>query len=516
MPLAPFRSEPTLDFSIPANRSAFADALTQVRGKLGRDYPLVIGGERVETGEQVQSYNPAHPEQVIGRHAAGRQEDVERAVAAGWQEFPSWSRTPVEERAALLLRAAQVVRQRRGELAALMVYEVGKAWDEADGEVSEVVDLMEWYARQALELSSSDKMAPWPGELTQFRYLALGVGAVISPWNFPLALATGMMTAAVVAGNCVILKPAETSSTTAAWLVEIFFQLGLPPGVINLLTGKGAVIGEALVDHPQIRFVAFTGSREVGVRIYERASRVHPGQRWLKRVQLEMGGKNAVVVDETADLELAAQGITASAFGFQGQKCSAGSRAVVVASAYDEVVSRVLELAGRLKVGDPVDPEVTVGPVIDGAAEEKILDYLQLGRGEGELLLGGGHVPGEGHLIEPTIFGGVAPDARIAQEEIFGPVLAVIRASDFEQGLEIANSTAFGLTGSYFSRDPRRIAVAKDRFHVGNLYINRRSTGAYMGVHPFGGFDMSGTDTKAGGPDYLLFFVQGQSIAERI
>jgi len=516
MALAPFRSEPTVDFSVPANRISFADALDRVHLRLGQDYPLVIGGERLETGEFFQSYNPAHPEQVIGRHAAGRKEEVERAVAAGWHAFPGWSRTPVEERATLLLRAAQLVRGRRAELAALMVYEVGKAWDEADGEVSEVVDLMEWYARQALELRDRDRMAPWPGELTQFRYLPLGVGAVISPWNFPLALATGMMTAAVVAGNCVILKPAETSSTTAAWLVEIFFELGLPPGVINLLTGRGSVIGEAMVDHPLIRFVAFTGSREVGVRIYERASRVHPGQLWLKRVQLEMGGKNAVVVDETADRELAARAITTSAFGFQGQKCSAGSRAILVESAYDEVVARVLELTARLRVGDPTDPGVTVGPVIDGAAEEKILDYLQVGRGEGELLTGGGHVPCDGHLIEPTIFGGVAPEARIAQEEIFGPVLAVIKARDFEHGLAIANGTEFGLAGSYFSRDPGRIAVAKDRFHVGNLYINRKSTGAYMGVHPFGGFNMSGTDTKAGGPDYLLFFVQGQSIAERI
>ncbi|HVC22781.1 MAG TPA: L-glutamate gamma-semialdehyde dehydrogenase [Candidatus Dormibacteraeota bacterium] len=516
MPLAPFRNEPTLDFSVPSHRQGFEQALAAVRGQLGRDYPLVIGGERVETPERIESYNPAHPEQVIGRHAAGRKEDVERAVAAGWEAFPVWSRTPVEERVNLLLRAAQVVRQRRGELAALMVYEVGKAWAEADGEVAEVVDLMEWYARQALELGQRDRMAPWPGELTEFRYLALGVGAVISPWNFPLALATGMMTAAVVAGNCVILKPAETSSTTAAWLVEIFFELGLPPGVINLLTGRGSVIGEALVDHPKIRFVAFTGSREVGVRIHERASKVHPGQLWLKRVQLEMGGKNAVVVDETADLDWAAEAITASAFGFQGQKCSAGSRAVLVDGVYDEVVGRVLEQAKHLRMGDPIDPEVTVGPVIDGAAEEKILDYLQIGRGEGELLLGGGHGPGDGHFIEPTIFAGVAPEARIAQEEIFGPVLAVIRAKDAEHGLAIANGTDYGLSGSYFSRDPGRIARAKASLHVGNLYINRRSTGAYMGVHPFGGFNMSGTDTKAGGPDYLFFFVQGQSVAERI
>ncbi|HVB54341.1 MAG TPA: L-glutamate gamma-semialdehyde dehydrogenase [Candidatus Acidoferrales bacterium] len=516
MTLPPFRNEPTLDFSIAAQQDAFRAGLARVRGRLGREYPLVIGGERVQTGEFFDSSNPSHPEQLVGRHAAGRREDVDRAVATASVAFRDWSRTPIEERAALLLRAAQAVRGQRAELAALMVFEVGKAWDEADGEVSEVVDLMEWYARQALELSSRDRMAPWPGELTQFRYLPLGVGVVISPWNFPLALATGMMAAAVVAGNCVILKPAATSSTCAAWLVQLFFNLGLPPGVINLLTGRGSVIGDALVDHPQVRFVAFTGSREVGIRIFERASRVHPGQLWLKRVQLEMGGKNAVVVDETADLELAAQAITASAFGFQGQKCSAGSRAVLVGPVYDRVLARVVELTSELGVGDPVDPTVVVGPVIDGSAEEKILDYLQVGRGEGDLLLGGGRVGGDGHLIEPTIFAGVDPQARIAQEEIFGPVLAVMRAADYEQALDIANGTDYGLAGSYFSRDPGRIAVAKERFHVGNLYINRRCTGAYMGVHPFGGFNMSGTDTKAGGPDYLLFFAQGQSIAERI
>jgi 1-pyrroline-5-carboxylate dehydrogenase len=470
----------------------------------------------VETESVVESFNPAHPDQLVGRHAAAQKEHVERAVAAGWAAFEGWSRTPIEERAQILLRAAQVVRRRRHELGALMVYEVGKPWDEADGEAAEAVDLMEWYARQALELPSRDTMSPWPGEVTQFRYLPLGVGAVISPWNFPLALTTGMMTAAVVAGNCVVLKPAKTSSTTAAWLVDIFTELGLPPGVINLLTGRGEVIGDALVDHPQIRFVAFTGSREVGVRIYERGSRVHPGQRWLKRVQLEMGGKNAVVVDETADLDLAAQEITLSAFGFQGQKCSAGSRAVVVEPIYDELVSRVLAQARQIRAGDPVDPEVNLGPVIDGDAEEKILDYIQIGREEGELLLGGSRGPEEGYFIDPTVFGGVAPDARIAQEEIFGPVLAVIRARDFEDGIRIANSTDYGLTGSYFSRDPERIAYAKDRIHVGNLYVNRRSTGALMGVHPFGGFNMSGTDTKAGGPDYLLFFLQGQSVAERL
>ncbi|MHB8393505.1 MAG: L-glutamate gamma-semialdehyde dehydrogenase [Candidatus Dormibacteria bacterium] len=514
--IPPFRSEPALDFAEPENRRDFEAGLGLVASRLGRKYPLVIGGERVDTKDEIQSYNPAHPAQVVGRHAVADAAHVDRAVAAGWEAFEGWARTPVAERALLLLRAAQLIRRRRHELGALMVYEVGKPWDEADGEAAEAVDLMEWYARQALELESRDKMTPWPGEATHFRYLPLGVGAVISPWNFPLALTTGMTSAALVAGNCVVLKPAETSSTTAAWLMDLLSEVGLPPGVLNLLSGRGEVAGEALVDHPQIRFVAFTGSRDVGVRIYERAARVHKGQRWLKRVQLEMGGKNAVVVDETADLELAALDITRSAFGFQGQKCSAGSRAVIVSSVYDELLTRVVELTKAIRVGDPVDPQVSLGPVIDGDAEEKILDYIQVGRGEGELLVGGGRKAGDGHFIEPTIFGGVSEQARIAKEEIFGPVLAVIRARDFDDGIRIANSTDYGLTGSYFSRDPERIANAKDRMHVGNLYINRRSTGAMMGVHPFGGFNMSGTDTKAGGPDYLLFFLQGQSVAEKL
>jgi 1-pyrroline-5-carboxylate dehydrogenase len=516
MIIPPFANEPTLDFTQAGNRHDFEAALGRVRSQFGRTYPLLIGGGSVATEQLIDSVNPAHPDQVVGRHAAAGKEHADQAVAAGWVAFESWSRTPIEERAAVLLRAAQLIRRRRHELGALMVYEVGKPWDEADGEAAEAVDLMEWYARQAMELAGRDRQTPWPGEITQFRYLPLGVGAVISPWNFPLALATGMTMAAVVAGNCVVLKPAETSSTTAAWFMDILNEAGLPPGVVNLLTGRGEVVGEALVDHPQVRFVAFTGSREVGIRIYERSAKVHPSQRWLKRVQLEMGGKNAVVVDETANLDLAAQEIAFSAFGYQGQKCSAGSRAVVVQSVYDELLPRVLDRARMIKVGDPVDPEVSLGPVIDGDAEEKILDYIGIGRSEGELLLGGNRRPGEGHFIEPTIFGGVAADARIAQEEIFGPVLAMIRARDFEDGIRIANSTDYGLTGAYFSRDPERLAYAKDRFHVGNLYLNRRSTGAVMGVHPFGGFNMSGTDTKAGGPDYLLFFLQGQSVAERL
>lgn len=516
MIISPFRNEPSLDFSVAANRTAFEDALQRVKRRLGRAYPLVIGGKAVETKEVVESVNPAHPGDLVGSHAAAGREHVASAVAAGWAAFESWSKTPVVERGAILLRAAQSMRRRRHEFGALMVYEAGKPWDEADGEVAEAIDLIEWYVRQMAGLESSQRTGAWPGELVKFHHLPLGVGTVISPWNFPLALATGMATAAMVAGNCVVLKPAEAGATTAAWLVELLSEAGLPPGVVNLVSGRGEVAGEALVDHPQIRFIAFTGSREVGVGIYERAARVHPGQGWLKRVQLEMGGKNAVVVDETADLDMAAEEIAASAFGFQGQKCGAGSRMVVVKSVYDELASRVLERVRLMRMGDPVAPEVSLGPVIDGDAERRILDYIQIGRTEGELLLGGERMNGEGYFIAPTIFGRVAPDARIAQEEILGPVLAIIGAQDFRDGIRIANSTEFGLTGSFFSRDPERIAYAQDRIHVGNLYINRRCTGAMVGVNPFGGFKMSGTDTKAGGPDYLLFFLQGQSVAERL
>ncbi len=514
--LPPFRNEPDTNFALAANLESFREALARVRGQLGRTYPLIIGGREVMTEETLSSINPSHPEEVVGRHAVAGPKEVDLAVEAATQAFPGWATTSMQERVGVLLRAAQEVRRRRHELAAIMVYEIGKAWSEADGECSEVVDLLEWYARHALELAQGGRTAGLLGELTEYRYLPLGVGAVIAPWNFPLALITGMTSAALVCGNTVVLKPAETSSTSAAWLVELFAKAGLPPGVLNLATGLGEVAGEALVDHPKVRFVAFTGSKEVGVRIYERASRVQPGQRWLKRVQLELGGKNPVVVDETADLDRAAAEIVAGAFGFQGQKCSAGSRAILTQSVYEELVPRIVEAAQRIRMGDPVDPEVTLGPVIDSTAEEKILDYIEVGKREGKLLLGGDKGQSEGYFIPPTIFGAVEPTARIATEEIFGPVLAVMRAPDFRRAVEIANQTDYGLTGAIFSRDPEHIAYAKNTVYAGNLYVNRRSTGALMGIHPFGGFNMSGTDTKAGGPDYLMFYVQGQAIGERL
>ena len=514
--IAPFRNEPGTDFSDPDARRAFQAELQRIRSlELGRVYPLRIGGQEVTRAQVFESLNPANPSEVIGRHVVATAEDVEAAVSAADDAFASWSMTSANERADLLRRAADRLRQRRHSFGALMVLEVGKSWDEADGETAEAIDLMEWYARQMLELAPSRQLTPLPDEDTEFFYVPLGAGAIVSPWNFPLALFTGMTTAAIVAGNTVVVKPASASPTIAAWLVDLLREVGLPDGVINFLTGPGGAIGDALVDHPKIRFVAFTGSKEVGIRINERGARVQPGQTWLKRIQLEMGGKNAVVVDETADLDAAAQGIVTSAFSFQGQKCSAGSRAIAVDAVYDGLLERVVERARQLRLGDPSDPDVQVGPVVDAAAERKIRGYIDIGRTEGRIVLGGSKPERDGFFIEPTIIADVSPKARIAQEEIFGPVLTFIRARDFDDALAIANSTEFGLTGSLYSRDPDRLARARREFHVGNLYFNRKSTGALMGVHPFGGFNMSGTDSKAGGPDYLLFFLQAKSLGSR-
>lgn len=511
----PFRNEPTVDFTMADDREAFQAALDRVRGKLGATYPLQIGGRAVSHPTLFDSVNPANPDEVIGRHVLATAADAVAAVEAADDASRAWSATAPEKRAAVLFRAADLIRERRHDFSGLMVLEVGKAWAEADGETAEAIDLLEWYGRRMLLLAEPQELTPYQGERTSFYYIPLGAGVVISPWNFPLALAAGMTSAALVAGNAVVLKPASTAATTAAWLVALFAEAGLPPGVLNFVTGPGGAIGDILVDHPRTRFVAFTGSQEVGIRIYERGSKVQPGQIWLKRIQLEMGGKNATVVDETADLDAAADGIVAGAFGFQGQKCSATSRAIIVASVYDTVVAKIVERAKTLTVGDTSDPVNIVGPVIDSGAERKVLDYVDVGRKEGTLLLGGAKVGTKGHFIAPTIIAGVKPDARVAQEEIFGPVLSVIRVNDFDEALTVANGTAFGLTGALYSRDRARLDRASREFHVGNLYFNRKSTGAMMGVHPFGGFNMSGTDTKAGGPDYLLFFLQGKAIGDR-
>jgi 1-pyrroline-5-carboxylate dehydrogenase len=510
----PFTNEPLTDFTKEGNRRAQADALARVKSELGRTYPLIIGGQQITNKETFASVNPSQPEQVIGYFSSASAAQVDEAVRAAAATFETWKRVPAEERAGYLFAAADLMRRRRFTINAWMIYEVGKSWVEADADTAEAIDFLEFYAREMIRLAGEQPVVHIPGEDNQLIYIPLGVGAVIPPWNFPSAITVGMTSASFVAGNTVILKPASTSPAIAYQFVRILEDAGLPAGVVNFLTGSGSVIGDRLVEHPQVRFIAFTGSRDVGLRIYERASKHQPGQRWLKRSILEMGGKDAVVVDETADLDAAATGIVASAFGFQGQKCSAGSRAIVVEPVYDQVLQKVVEQTKRLTMGDVTDPDTYMGPVVDENAMKKILEYIEIGKKEGRLVAGGGH-RGPGYFIEPTIFADVPPQARIAQEEIFGPVLAFIKAKDFDEALNIANSTEYGLTGSLYSRDPEHIERAREEFHVGNLYFNRKCTGAMVGAHPFGGFNMSGTDSKAGGRDYLLLFTQAKAISAK-
>src|SRR5579859_6661804 len=480
--LPPFKNEPQTDFKNPDNVAAFQQAIDLVRSQLGRKYPLHIGGEQVSPGEVFVSLNPARPSEIIGTFAKGRKEDAEHAIEAAAAAFETWRSVALEQRARFLLKAAHEMRRRKHEFSAWMVFEIGKSWAEADADTAEAVDFLEYYARQMIRLSdASSLLTSYPGEQAELEYIPLGVGAVIPPWNFPNAIMTGMTSAAIVAGNCVVLKPASLTPMIAYKFCELLWHNGLPAGVLNFLPGPGGAIGDTIVDHPKTRFIAFTGSKEVGMRIFERASKVQPGQKWLKRTVLEMGGKDAIVVDETADLEAAAEGIVTSAFGFQGQKCSAGSRAIIVDKVYDTLADRVVDRTRQLQQGAPdLGPHIHQGPVSDKNAMKTIMDYIEVGTQEGKLLLGGETVatPEGGYFVKPTIFGDVDGNARIAQEEIFGPVLAMIRASNFDQAIDIANSTEYGLTGSVYSRDRARLEVARRRYHVGNLYFNRKSTGA--------------------------------------
>lgn len=511
-----FKSEPLTDFSLPENQAAFKAALVKVRKQFGQSHPLVIGGQEIYTDAQFTSTNPAHPNQVIGAFSKAGSALAIQAIEAADAAFAGWSRTPATERAAVALKAAALMRGRKHEMSAWMVFEVGKNWVEADADTAEAIDFLEYYARQVLKLELVD-VYQLPGERDTLHYIPLGVGAIIPPWNFPLAIPVGMSSAAIVSGNTIAFKPASDSAKIAWEYFCILQEAGLPAGVCNFLTGPGAIAGETLVDHPRTRFVAFTGSKGVGLRIHERAAKTQPGQIWIKRTILEMGGKDAIVVDETADLEAAAKGIVISAFGFQGQKCSACSRAILVAEIYDALIEKIVEQARAIvNIGDPEEYEHYTGPVVSKSQYRSVLDYIEVGKQEGRLVYGGSAVERDGYFIEPTIFADVAPDARIAQEEIFGPVLAIIKAQDWKHAIDIANDTEFGLTGAFYSTVEERIAYARRELHVGNLYINRKCTGALVGIHPFGGFNMSGTDSKAGGPDYLLLFTQAKSIAEKL
>ncbi len=509
-----FRNEPLSDFTSDAVRREMQEALRSVGAELGREFPLWIGGRAVAREGRFRSINPSQADQTVAvLHQAGPA-DVEAAVRAALDAYASWRWVPAEERAALLMRAANILRRRRMRIAAWMCYEVGKNWAEADADVAEAVDFAEYYAREILRYDRGHPLPPAPGEMSEYRYIPLGAVAVISPWNFPVAIPSGMALGAIVSGNTVVMKPASDSAATAHLIAEALADAGLPPGVLNLLTGPGGTIGEALAAHPKVRMIAFTGSREIGTHLFAIAARTPPEQIWLKRIIAEMGGKNAIIVDDEAALEDAAAGIVASGYGYQGQKCSAGSRLVATPRVYGQITEMVIERARRLEVG-PGPENFPAGPVINAAAERKILEYVEIGRREGKLAAGGGRAREGGYYIAPTVFVDVPPDARIAQEEIFGPVVAAIPARDFDEALRIANGTAFGLTGAVYSLNPEKLARARREFMCGNLYLNRRSTGALVGSHPFGGFNMSGTDSKAGGPDYLLNFLQAKVVAHK-
>ena len=517
IPLTPFQNEPLTDFTNAENARKMKEAISKVRSELGREYDMVIGDKLIKTTEKIKSVNPAKPSEVVGVFQSAGREHVEPAIQAALTAFETWKRTTVEQRAALVHTVACILRERKFEFAAWMVFEVGKNWAEADADIAETIDFAELYAREALRLAEAKTVVQMPGEADRLMYVPLGVAAVIPPWNFPCAIMAGMTMAAIVTGNTVVLKPSHDSPAIAAKFFEVLQEAGLPDGVVNFCPGSGSSFGAGLVEHPKTRFIAFTGSKEVGLDINQRAAKPQAGQKWIKRTILEMGGKDSIIVDADANLDAAVEGTAQAAFGFQGQKCSACSRVIVDEKVYDLFVERLKERVSKIVVGEPTENKA-MGPVVSEKAMKSILNYIEIGKKEGRLIYGGGPAKeaGEGYFIQPTVIADIAPTARIAQEEIFGPVLAVIKSRNFEDALEIANNTEFGLTGAVYSTSRDKLERARTDFHVGNLYFNRKCTGAMVGAHPFGGFNMSGTDSKAGGPDYLLLFTQAKSVAEKL
>lgn len=517
MAVSKFKNEPLTDFSKPVNRKKQEASMARVRAELGKEYPILVGGERLYADQKFNSSNPSKPNEVVGVFQKGDVVLANKAMYVAQAAWEEWKKVPPAKRAEYLFKAARMMRKKRFELNAVEMLEVGKTWAEADADVAEAIDFLEFYGREMLRYGADQPTVKIPGERGKLVYLPLGVGVVIPPWNFPLAILAGMSSAAIVAGNTVVLKPSSDSPWIGWKFVEIMEEAGLPSGVLNFVTGPGGAVGDTLVMHPKTRFVSFTGSKEVGMHIYEAAAKVQQGQIWLKRVVAEMGGKDSIIVDEGVDLDNAAAGVTVSAFGFQGQKCSACSRAIVVEKVYDKFVALLAKKADAITVGDPTQISNYMGPVINHGSAKNIMAYIEKALREGGRLVAGGVKTGEeGYFIRPTVIADVHPKGTIAQEEIFGPVLAVIKAKDFDEALKIANNTEFGLTGAVYSRNKKRLQKAEQEFFVGNLYLNRKCTGALVGVHPFGGFNMSGTDSKAGGRDYLLLFLQAQSIAEKI
>ena len=515
MKLKPFKNDPITDFSKPANVKKQKEALAAVRKKIGKTYPLIIGGKEVKTDRTFNSYNPANKDEVIATFYKGNAKLVEDAMASAEKAFNTWKYVPAAERAAILIKAAQIAKKRRFEINAYMILEIGKNFTEADADTAEAIDFMEFYAREMMRYADKQPITPVPGEKNELSYIPLGIGVIIPPWNFPFAILVGMSSAAIVAGNTIVLKPSSDTPMMGRLFFEIMKEAGLPAGVLNFLPGSGGEVGDTLDGHPKTRFVSFTGSMEVGIHIYELAAKVQPGQIWLKRVVAEMGGKDSIIVDEECNVDEAVAGVVAAAYGFQGQKCSACSRAIVDKKVYKEFVAKLKEKVDALQIGSP-EENVFMGPVANEASRRSIMEYIKIGKKEGKLLSGGELAEGNGYFIKPTVFIDIDPMARLSQEEIFGPVLAVIKSNNFKDALKIANNTKFGLTGAVYTNNREKLEMAKKELLIGNLYLNRKCTGALVGGHPFGGFNMSGTDSKAGGRDYLGLFLQAKLVSEKI
>ena len=515
-----FKNEPFTDYSKAENADAMRAAIEEVRGELGREYPLIINGEKISLETKFESINPAEKEQIVGRFSdadADAENLTAKAIDAATEAFKTWRNVKVEERAEYLFKAAKIIRDRKHYYSAWMVFETGKTWAEADGDTAEAIDFLEFYGREMLRWAEKQPITKLAGEDNRFEYIPLGVGAIIPPWNFPLAIMSGMTMAAVVCGNTTVLKPSPDAPAIAYKFMEVLEEVGLPKGVVNFVAGSGAKVGELLVQSPKTRFVSFTGSKAVGLHIYEEAAKKREGQNWMKRVVAEMGGKDAIIVDAEADLESAATGIVQAAFGFQGQKCSACSRLIVDESVHDELMDKIVALTKNLKIGLPTEAETNMTAVINQKSFDNALKAITKGIEEGgKLVIGGVGDSAKGFYIEPTIIDEVAAKSTVEQEEIFAPVLAVIKAKDFDHALEIANDTQYGLTGAVYSANEEKLEKARNEFHVGNLYFNRKCTGALVGAHPFGGFNMSGTDSKAGGREYLLQFMQGKLVSEKV